>query len=41
MLDKDDYDLINRFDSNPAERIHMLNDPNEKIEVDKLCFIFF
>jgi hypothetical protein len=33
MLDREDYDLITRFDSNPAERLNMLNNPNERIQV--------
>lgn len=34
MIDKNDYEFINRFDSNnAAERERILSNPNERIEV--------
>lgn len=33
MLDRSDFELITRFDSNPAERLNMLNNPAESVEV--------
>ena len=34
MIDKNDYEFMNRFDSNnPAEREKILTHPTEKVEV--------
>ena len=41
MIDKTDYEFINRFDSNnPVEREKILTHPSERIEV-KFKFLFF
>lgn len=35
MLDKEDYELITKFDSNPNERARILSHPTERVEIIK------